>query len=88
MRQPTEPPNRPAFRPKDYLFGKCGILVDTTGLMLHAAVHTADIRDRDRDSAALVVAMLSGFFPFRGKIYADGGYQGGNSEPPSGGLSI
>jgi transposase len=78
MRQPTGPPNQPDFRTTDYLFGKCGILVDTTGLMLHAVVHAADIQDRD--GGALVMAMLSGLFPFRGKIYADGGYQGGKSQ--------
>jgi hypothetical protein len=38
------------------LFGKCGIFVDTTGLMLHAVAHAADIRDPD--SGALVMAML------------------------------
>ena len=46
--------------------------------MLHAVVHAADIQDRD--GGALVMAMLSGLFPFRGKIYADGGYQGGKSQ--------
>src|SRR5271169_2374136 len=75
MRQPTGPPNQPGFRTKDYLFGKCAILVDTTGLMLHAVVHAADIQDRD--GGALVMAMLSGLSPFRDKVYADGGYQGG-----------
>ena len=75
MRQPTGPPNQPDFRTKVYSFGKCGILVDTTGMMLHAVVHAADIQDRD--GGALVMAAQSGLFPFRGKIYADGGYQGG-----------
>jgi len=50
------------------------ILVDTTGLMLHAVVHAADIQDRD--GGALVMATLFGLFPFLGKLYADGGYQG------------
>jgi transposase len=31
-------------------------------------------------TGALVMAMLSGLFPFRGKVYADGGYQGGKSQ--------
>jgi hypothetical protein len=74
MRQPTGPPNQPDFRTKDYLFAKCRILVDTTGLMLHAVVHAADIQDRD--GGALVMAMLSGLFPFRGKIYAGWGLSG------------
>src|ERR1700735_4802921 len=50
------------------------ILVDTTGLMLHAVVHAADIQDRD--GGALVMATLFGMFPFLLKLYADGGYQG------------
>jgi hypothetical protein len=43
--------------------------------MLHALVHAADIQDRD--GGALVMATLFGLFPFLGKLYADGGYQGG-----------
>jgi transposase len=50
------------------------ILVDTTGLMLHAVVHAADIQDRD--GGALVMATLFGLYPFLLKLYADGGYQG------------
>ena len=50
------------------------ILVDTTGLMLHAVVHAADIQDRD--GGAMVMATLFGLFPFLLKLYADGGYQG------------
>src|SRR5580658_2351905 len=50
------------------------ILVDTTGLLMHAVVHTADIQDRD--GGALVMATLFGLFPFLLKLYADGGYQG------------
>ncbi len=42
--------------------------------MLHALVHAADILDRD--GGALVMATLFGLFPFLGKLYADGGYQG------------
>src|SRR5580698_5489842 len=81
MRQPTRPPNQPDFRTKDYLFGKCGILVDTTDLVLHAVVHAADIQDRH--GGALDMATLFRLFPFLGKLYADGGYHGGNSKPPS-----
>src|SRR5271154_5144033 len=50
------------------------ILVDTTGLMLHAIVHAADIQDRD--GGAMVMATLFGLYPFLLKLYADGGYQG------------
>jgi len=50
------------------------ILVDTTGLLMHAIVHSADIQDRD--GGALVMATLFGLYPFLLKLYADGGYQG------------
>jgi putative transposase len=50
------------------------ILVDTTGLLMHALVHSADIQDRD--GGALVMTTLFGMFPFLLKLYADGGYQG------------
>ena len=50
------------------------ILVDTTGLLLHAIVHAADIQDRD--GGAMLMATLFGLFPFLVKLYADGGYQG------------
>src|SRR6266852_7745005 len=53
------------------------ILVDTQGLLLHALVHAADIQDRD--GGALLLATLFGRFPFLLKLYADGGYQGRNS---------
>jgi transposase len=49
-------------------------LVDTTGLMLQAIVHAADIQDRD--GGAMLMATLFGLFPFLLKLYADGGYQG------------
>src|ERR1700730_388357 len=50
------------------------ILVDTTGLLMHAIVHPADIQDRD--GGGLVMATLFGLYPFLLKLYADGGYQG------------
>ena len=50
------------------------ILVDTLGLLLHAIVHPADIQDRD--GGILVLSTLFGLFPFRKKLFADGGYQG------------
>jgi transposase len=50
------------------------ILVDTVGLLLHAVVHPADLRDRD--GGKLVLATLFGLHPFLRKLFADGGYQG------------
>ena len=50
------------------------LLVDTTGLVLHAIVHAADIQDRD--GGAMLMATLFGLYPFLLKLYADGGYQG------------
>lgn len=50
------------------------VLVDTTGLMLQAIVHSADIQDRD--GGVLLMATLFGLYPFLLKLYADGGYQG------------
>src|SRR3979409_763993 len=50
------------------------ILVDTTGLLMHAIVHSADIQDRD--GGGLVMATLFGLYPFLLKLYGDGGYQG------------
>jgi transposase len=50
------------------------ILVDTTGLLMHAVVHAADIQDRD--GGAMLMGTLFGLYPFLLKLYADGGYQG------------
>jgi transposase len=50
------------------------ILVDTTGLLLNAIIHPADIQDRD--GGILVTATLFGMFPFLKKLFADAGYQG------------
>jgi len=50
------------------------IAVDTLGLNLEAAVHPADIRDRD--GGPLVLKELRPLFPLITKIIADGGYQG------------
>ena len=43
-------------------------------MLLHAIVHSADIKDRD--GGVLVMATLFGMYPFLLKLYADGGYQG------------
>jgi transposase len=50
------------------------ILVDTSGLLLHAIVHPANIQDRD--GGILVMTALFGTFPFLKKPVADSGYQG------------
>ena len=50
------------------------ILVDTTGLLMHAIVHAADVQDRD--GGAMLMGTLFGLYPFLLKLYADGGYQG------------
>ena len=41
---------------------------------MHAAVHAADIQDRD--GGVPVMATLFGAYPFLPKLYADGGYAG------------
>ena len=51
------------------------ILVDTLGLLLSVAVHPADIQDRD-GTAFVLNASTRTLFPFIGRIFADGGYQG------------
>jgi transposase len=51
------------------------ILVDTLGLLLSVAVHSADIQDRD--GAALVLnPRTRALFPFIERIFADAGYRG------------
>jgi transposase len=51
------------------------ILVDTLGLLLSVAVHSADIQDRD--GAALVLDKRTrAMWPFILRIFADAGYQG------------
>lgn len=51
------------------------ILVDTLGLLLSVAVHSADIQDRD--GAKLVLNQRTrALWPFVLKIFADAGYQG------------
>lgn len=50
------------------------ILVDTTGLLLKAHVHAADITDRD--GAQLLLERLTGAFPRLEHMWADMGYRG------------
>ena len=67
------------------------MLVDTQGLLMAAIVHAADIQDpsgdceaaslrESRDGGVLLVATLFGLHPFLRKLYADGGYQGPQSQ--------
>jgi len=51
------------------------ILVDTLGLLLSAAVHPADIQDRD-GAAFVLDERTRALFPFILRIFADAGYQG------------
>lgn len=51
------------------------ILVDTLGLLLSAAVHCADIQDRD-GATFVLDARTRASFPFILRIFADAGYQG------------
>ena len=51
------------------------ILVDTLGLLLSVAVHSADIQDRD-GAAFVLDKRTRALFPFIERIFADGGYQG------------
>ena len=48
--------------------------VDTTGPLLHAIVHPADIQDRD--GGVLLLSTQYGLFPLQKNLFADGGYQG------------
>lgn len=50
------------------------ILTDTQGKLVHAAIHTADIQDRD--GAPLVLAEIVKPFPWLRHVFADGGYAG------------
>jgi putative transposase len=73
----TKPENSTFRRSRKWsrISRKLHILVDTLGLLLNVAVHSADIQDRD--GAALVLNQRTRrLFPFIERIYADGGYQG------------
>ena len=49
-------------------------MTDTTGLLVGAAVHPADIQDRD--GAALVVEAIHDLFPWLRHLFADSAYSG------------
>jgi putative transposase len=48
-------------------------LVDTLGLLLHTIVHPANIQDRD--GGILLLATLSGMYPFLQTLFADAAYK-------------
>jgi len=50
------------------------VLVDTLGLLLSAAIHPADVQDRD--GALSVLRAARRLFPFVEVIFADGAYRG------------
>lgn len=50
------------------------LLVDTTGLMLKAVVHAANIQDRE--GAPFLLAPIKGMFPRMNKVLVDQGYTG------------
>jgi transposase len=50
------------------------IVTDTTGLMVGAAIHPADIQDRD--GAPLVVEAIHDLFPWLRHLFADSAYSG------------
>ena len=54
------------------------LVVDTLGMVVAAAVHSAGIQDRD--GAKLVLKKMVGRFPRLKKILADGIYNGGIAE--------
>jgi transposase len=49
-------------------------VTDTTGLMVGAAVHPADIQDRD--GAPLVIEAIHDLFPWLRHLFADNAYSG------------
>jgi transposase len=51
------------------------IITDVLGLLVGAAIHPADVQDRD--GAVLVVQALRDLFPWLRHLFADGAYAGG-----------
>lgn len=49
-------------------------MTDTTGMLVGAAVHRADIQDRD--GAPDVLRSIAKAFPWLRHVFADGGYAG------------
>ena len=50
------------------------IVTDTTGLLIGADVHPADVQDRD--GAVLVIEAIHDLFPWLRHLFADGAYTG------------
>ena len=50
------------------------IVTDTTGLLIGADVHPADVQDRD--GAVLVIEAIHDLFPWLRHLFADGAYAG------------
>jgi putative transposase len=50
------------------------IITDTSGLLVGAAVHPADVQDRD--GAVLVIEAMRWLFPWLRHLFADGAYEG------------
>src|SRR5271169_5181533 len=50
------------------------ILTDTTGLLVGAEIHPADVQDRD--GAVLVIEAIHDLFPWLRHLFADGAYAG------------
>lgn len=50
------------------------IVTDTTGLMVGAAIHAADVQDRD--GAPLVIEAIHDLFPWLRHLFADSAYSG------------
>src|SRR6201981_3002137 len=51
------------------------VVTDTTGLLVGAQVHSADVQDRD--GAPLVIAAIHDLFPWLRHLFADSAYAGG-----------
>ena len=60
------------------------IITDTTGLLVGAQVHRADIQDRD--GAVGVLASIRYLFPWLRHVFADGGYTGEKLETTLAGM--
>ena len=69
-------PTRSKARPAKAGGCKRHIVTDTCGLLVGAAVHPADIQDRD--GARLVIAAVRQLFPWLRHLFADSVYNGPN----------
>ena len=53
---------------------QASVITDTTGLLVGAQVHVADVQDRD--GGPLVIAAIHDLFPWLRHLFADGAYAG------------